>query len=460
MHNIVFLAHFLVTVAGLLGIFWASRYPLLAGGFSFDRNMPTWATVLAVVVMVAFTGIGFRLSSPPEWFWDFTRAYYSAGRDVAQGDLAALQILIREGATGGFVNIPIVAYLFAPFGILPPQISGVLFTILGLALTALAWLLLVRLAKLDVPERWILALLFIANGPLLTGIKFGNLSYVILAALAGGLLLIRSGRSGAAGALIGLAVVIKPVLILVGLFFLLRRDWRGVLAFAAVGLATALLSLIVFGWDENLAWFQNCIVQYSRNWLPTFSVQSISAFLLRLNAEAKISEWILVPPTHIQKLVVQAITGLFFVAAALACLKSAKAGAGQEQVSQLSDERRDLQYMLVISLCLVTSPLAWSHYYAWLLLPTAFFLKSHATGEIPPVARWAGWAAIICVTPLNGWPTLISNPLLMDIYRSLFMSHMLWGGLIWFGLIVWWLAGKGGHLSSHKSEKGGTQITV
>ena len=69
-----------------------------------------------------------------------------------------------------------------------------------------------------------LALLFIANGPLLTGIKFGNLSYIILVALAGGLFFIRSGRPGVAGALIGLAVVIKPVLILMGLFFLLRRS--------------------------------------------------------------------------------------------------------------------------------------------------------------------------------------------------------------------------------------------
>ena len=88
--------------------------------------------------MTAFTCIGFSFGAPPEWFWDFTRAYYSAGRDVVQGDLAALQVLIREGATGGFVNIPIVASLFAPFGILPPRIPGILFTIIGLALTALA----------------------------------------------------------------------------------------------------------------------------------------------------------------------------------------------------------------------------------------------------------------------------------------------------------------------------------
>ena len=458
MHNIVFSIHFVITVAGVLGIFLASRYPRLTGPFSFDGNMPVWAVAVAVTAMFLFTCLGFRLSSPPEWFWDFTRAYYAAGRDVVRGDLAALQILIREGATGGFVNIPIVAYLFAPFGILPAQPAGILLTLAGLALTAFAWLLLVRLARLDVRERWVLALLFIANGPLLTGIKFGNLSYVILAALAGGLLLIRAGRSGAAGALIGLAVVIKPVLILMGLFFLLRRDWRGSLSFAVVGIVTALLSLVVFGWQENLDWFNNCIVLYSQNWLPTFSVQSFSSFLLRLNAEAKISEWILVPPTHIQKLVVQIITALLFLAAVLACLKPAAARDAQDDL--LSDERRDLQYMLLISLCLVTSPLAWSHYYAWLLLPTAFFLKRNALGDMPPVARWAGWTAIIFVTPLNGWPTLISNPLVMDIYRSLFMSHMLWGGLIWFGLIAWWLASKGGLLSNRQPEKDGPLIAA
>jgi alpha-1,2-mannosyltransferase len=457
-HNIVFLTHFLITVVGVLGIFWASRYPLRGGAFSFDRNMPVWATAVTVLVMIAFTCIGFRLSSPPEWFWDFTRAYYSAGRDVVQGDMAALHVLIREGATGGFVNIPIVAYLFAPFGILPPRMAGALFTVVGVALTVLAWLLLVRLAKLDVRERWILALLFIANGPLLTGIKFGNLSYVILVALAGGLFFIRSGRSGIAGALIGLAVVIKPVLILMGLFFLLRRDWRGSLSFAAVGVTTALLSLLVFGWTENLEWFQNCIVQYSQNWLPTFSVQSISGFILRLDATAKISEWILVPPTQLQKLAAQIVTALIFLAGALACLKPA--AVKRADIAQLPDERRDLQYLLVVCLCIVTSPLAWSHYYAWLLLPTAFFLKSHALGDMPAGARWAGWIAIICVTPLNGWPSLISNPLLMNIYRSLFMSHMLLGGLIWFGLICWWLARKGGLFSKWRSIKNGSPLAV
>lgn len=225
-----------------------------------------------------------------------------------------------------------------------------------------------------------------------------------------------------------------------------------------MGIVTALLSLVVFGWQENLDWFNNCIVLYSQNWLPTFSVQSFSSFLLRLNAEAKISEWILVPPTHIQKLVVQIITALLFLAAVLACLKPAAARDAQDDL--LSDERRDLQYMLLISLCLVTSPLAWSHYYAWLLLPTAFFLKRNALGDMPPVARWAGWTAIIFVTPLNGWPTLISNPLLMGIYRSLFMSHMLWGGLIWFGLIAWWLASKGGYLANKWGQERSAPATT
>jgi alpha-1,2-mannosyltransferase len=119
-------------------------------------------------------------------------------------------------------------------------------------LTVATWFLLVRLARLELRERWLLALLFLANGPLMHGLKFGNTSHFILFALTAGLVLLRAGRSAAAGALLGAATMIKPPLLLFGVFFALRRDVRGTLGFGAMCAATAVLSVLLFGWADNL----------------------------------------------------------------------------------------------------------------------------------------------------------------------------------------------------------------
>ena len=266
-------------------------------------------------------------------------------------------------------------------------------------------------------------------------------------------MLIRAGRSGAAGAVLGAATVIKPLLALFGLFFLFRRDVRGVLGYAAVGVVTVLLSLLVFGWADNLYWFETCIVKFSQNWLPSFNVQSISGFVMRLDANARLSEWEPQMPTPSQKLVAHIFTGSIFLVAARSSVRlPTKMGAVNETDAS---SRKDLQYLLVICLCLVSSPLTWSHYYLWLLIPTAFFLEGRLPLFDTQTARRVGWVAIALVAPLVGWPWSIPNSLLMTVYRTIIMSHLFLGGLIWFGLIAYSLARTGGLLSSADRMRSG-----
>jgi uncharacterized membrane protein len=444
LHNLAYLLHFLFAVAGVVIIYCYKPDKAFPALNFYEHGKFNWRVSLVWLGALAFGLVSYRVSYPPDSFWDFIYAYYPAGHALAHNDPAAFRNVIDIGAEGGFVNIPVVAWLFAPFGWLPPQFAGLVLTLIGLGLTMFAWVLLARLARLDNRGQWLLAFLFLVSGPLLNGIKFGNLSYFIIAALAGGLLLVRSGRSGAAGVLLGIATVIKPPLVLFGFFFLLRRDLRSTLAYGAVGIATILLSLLLFGWDLNYLWFQTCIVQYSQNWLPTFSVQSIPGFILRFNEEARISEWVLYPPTVGQKIIAKILTGFIFVAALLACYR------GVSKEGSLTDQglsrRLDLQYLLVICLCLVTSPLAWSHYYAWLLMPAAFLLAADSPLRKSRSLQWIALAAFAMVTPLIGTPWQISNSPLLTFYRSFAMSHLFFGGLFAFGLVAWWLARTGGLL--------------
>ncbi|MDB5445862.1 MAG: hypothetical protein JWQ97_1179, partial [Phenylobacterium sp.] len=355
------------------------------------------------------------------------------------GDPAKLRALTRMGVYG-FVNMPVVAYLFAPLALMPLPVAAIVFYALGLALTAAAWAMLARLAKLDLTDRWLLALLFVANGPLEYSLKEDNTSHVVLFGLAAALILLRAGRSAAAGAVLAAAAILKPPLLLFGGFFLLRRDGRGVAAFSGTLGAVAALSLAIFGWDDNLRWFELCIVKFSHLWLAAFNVQSIPGFLFRLQAAAGLlTDWHPRPPPAGLQLPAQLCVMLVLALAGLAALR-APAGAEVEDEARRS-RRRDLKYLLVLTLTVIVSPLSWSHYYAWLLAPMAFFLGGRRA--LPAPERALGWAAIALVTPLARYLVFPDARSLL-IYKDIAVSHLLFGGLLWFGLVAWRLAREDG----------------
>lgn len=406
---------------------------------------------MVAMFAMAFEFLSFKGSTPPDRFHDFFSAYYLA----AQHNWSTLHMLTERGVSG-FVNMPIIAFLFAPLRFVGPRIAVVLFTIVGLCLTLALWFLLVLMACLQARERWLLAMLFLANGPLMHGLKFGNTSHFILFAIVAGLCLIRVGRSGIAGALLGAAALIKPPLLLFGISFAFRRDLRGAIVFLAVCIAAAALSLVVFGFAENQHWFQASIVEYSQGWLGAYNVQSIPGVVLRLNVDAKLIDWVPSLPDLGDKLIARVLAATIFLIAGAVCLRrrSRLAWSGTDV-----SERRDLKYLLVICLCLITSPLTWSHYYVWLLIPIAFFLAARLSFLSFGIERVTGWVAITLVIPLVEWPWSISDQTLMTLYRSVFMSHLFFGGLLWFGLIAWRLVKTGG-IFSHPTASSGMPSVI
>ncbi len=155
MHYLAYLFDMLATLMGGLAIFWLAKKGMLPKGLRPGRDMPVWAFLLGGGALAAFLFLNLKLSCPPE-AWDFTHAYYLAGQAVLHNDRATLHDLIGKG-TSGFVNIPVFAYLLAPFALLPPSAATALLTVVGIGLTILAWFLLVRLTRLELRERWLLA---------------------------------------------------------------------------------------------------------------------------------------------------------------------------------------------------------------------------------------------------------------------------------------------------------------
>jgi hypothetical protein len=413
-----------------------------------------WHKAVVAGVIAGVAMVTFRASDPPAGFLfsDFLIAYYPAGQAVLE-DPQRLEGLLEKGVRG-FVNLPVVAWLFAPLAALPQGAAILVFTLLGVAAAVAAWWLLCRVARLGVRESCLLGLLFAANGPLLYSLKEGNTSHLVLLGLVAGLALLRDGRHAAAGAVLGACAVIKPPLALFGLYFLLRRDRAGLAGFASAGAGAVLASLLLAGWTLNLHWFEFSVLKFSTQWLAAYNVQSLPAFVLRLAPDSQqfLHEWTAIPEIGAgQRLAGNLLRAAVVLSAAVAWWR-APAFAGADPAREA--KRRDLQFLLVVCLALVASPLSWSHYYAWLLVPAAFILGPHGLRD----GRWPQALACIAIVLATALvrPLAFGDGALAAAYRAFGVSHLLLAGLLAFGLVAARLAAVPPLAGDRRAQRHGT----
>src|SRR5262245_35780301 len=161
-----------------------------------------------------------QISEPAILFSDFFKAYYSAGEAVLTDEVAALY---REGAEVTFVNMPILAFLFAPLARLDDSNAGWIFLALGLTAALASWALLTRIGRYHASSAALLALIFLINGPMANSLREGNTTHFLLLLLTLALLLWRAGWDYSAGLVLGFCALFKLPLLLFGGYFLLRR---------------------------------------------------------------------------------------------------------------------------------------------------------------------------------------------------------------------------------------------
>src|ERR1041384_2156288 len=230
---------------------------------------PAGLVILTLVCMV---------SEPSILFSDFYKAYFRAAEQLWRAGPGPTWSL-GEPSVIGFVNLPIVAWLFVPLVPLGEEGAAWVFLALGLAATGAAWALLTRMSRPDVKIGAALLFFFVVNGPLINSLREGNTTHFILLLLLLSLLLWSTGAEYLAGLLLGLCAIVKLPLLLYGVYFALRGRWR-VVAGGAISIAlAALLSLAVFGVDINAGWYRNCIEPFLGHVIPAYNVQSVDGFL-------------------------------------------------------------------------------------------------------------------------------------------------------------------------------------
>jgi len=171
----------------------------------------------------------------------------------------------------------------------------------------------------------------------------------------------RGKHDYAAGLAFGFCALIKLPLLLLGIYFVLRQRWAIVAGGATTIGVAGLSSLILFGIDGNIAWYQDWVVPYLNGYIPAFNVQSVDGFLVRLSkGEEFLIHWDPpLVPTLFHRIARFAIFAALFGGSFLLIWRG-------RQRAPMAGERgpspRDLlEFSLMINLALITSPISWTH---------------------------------------------------------------------------------------------------
>lgn len=386
----------------------------------------TVASGLLLLLGLAIHLILWRYSEPPYLFGDFYKAYYPAAQRVWDlGPREAFRQL--EVGVGGFVNMPILIWPFVPLLALGYAGAGWAFLLIGLTCVIAAWWMLLRIADPATRIAPLLAFLFLVNGPMVNSLREGNSTHIVLFLLVLALTTLRGGRPFATGFILGLAALVKIPILLFGVYFLLRGNWRVVAGGAAVIAISLLLSLAVHGLEVNRAWFEGNVLAYIGRVIPAFNVQSIDAFLMRLTTGPdELFDWTAHEPTPVHRIA----RWLIFIALFGSIFWLMRRSPRQAALRHGGVLGRDyLEYSVILVLAVVASPVSWSHYYLLMLLPIGLYLGNRLPLPDDKVTRWLIWSGFI----LTALPIVLlpfePDWVLIMASRTI-LSAWLFGGLL------------------------------
>jgi Glycosyltransferase family 87 len=386
------------------------------------QNFST-STILPLLLLVMIGLLVLRrLFHLPLELLDFYNAYYPAGRLVIEHPERLYSF--AESIILGFVNLPILAFLFTPFSLLERSTAGLLFTILGVISTVVFGVGLIKIANLQGLKRYFLILLLVANAPMFYSIWLGNSTHMVFLLLIASLSCLRLKRECLGGVCLAMAGLLKPPLLFMLLYFALRKRFWAIFG-AMVTLGTSVgVSILVLGLRLNLVWFQECILKFAGKIVAAYNSQSVDSFLIRLMTNAPIDSWELVDGNPLIKLLRYSIFLLLIGGSLLVLLK-------QKNVQSIhSIEVESLEYSIFLTLTIIISPISWTHYYLFLLLPIALYLGNQLLIPRRLSVQVMMLVSILLVISPNVRSIPFQHPLLVAMTRYLLVSHFFLGGVL------------------------------
>lgn len=402
----------------VLPVVLAGLYFLLENRLTKPWMRWAWWIGCLLILLVA----GWYASVQHQYWYDFIKGYYHSGRKIV-----ANQDLLYDESCYGYVNFPLLAYLFVPFAKLPKELAGALFFLIGyLSILPLAYSL-VKFSGAKGWSRWVILGFLAVSGPLDYSVWLGNITHVIMLGMILLLWWFKQGRQWLTGFLLGAVGLIKIPLILPAGYFFIRRQWRvvggGLLAFGIV----LGLSLWLVPFSLNTTWLDRCILSFSGNPVPAYNNQAVSGFLAREFMPGNLS-W--EPQTPPAGFTLASNLALFVLYAPVVVMLFLGLRSPRTPSMLL------LEFFIVLVCSILTSPISWTHYFMLLLIPAAFCM---ADDDLMGNKTWKyvllGAALLLISTPVK-----LTMALFEQTGQELFFSMYFIGGLLlYLFLIAVWI---------------------
>ena len=323
-------------------------------------------------------------------FWRSAVAFLE-GRDVYD-----------TGARLENLNPPFWILLISPFGLLEPLLAYRIFALITLVITVgyLAWM--AGEVRLRTPWAVVGAVMLLFSSPLLATLALGQIYPILALGLVAAWVAQRRDKRVLSGISLGLVVALKPSLVPVLLWPLVRLRWETFGAALASGAAATLVGVVVMGPGATLDWLR---LLSSRSPSPYWDNASLPGAAARLFTENEYSAHVATLPWTIP---VAYVLGI----GAIAITTASAARQGSE-----------VALWALVAASLLASPIAW-HNYLVLLGPGILLLL--AQGRAAPAFLLLALQSIPAQWPLlwSESDTVVAS-LALTLYLYILITHWL-----------------------------------
>ncbi len=411
-----------------------ARGAMRGGGAGWLANPVAWVIAGAAVLQLAVLA-GIRLFAADPTGGDMCRDAV-AMRRIVHG-LNPYVPITGCGTLNNLPHPPAFLLLIGPFTLLPIALGALLWDLGALAAIAASLALIARELRLTLNAWWLglLAVLLIFWPPLLGTLLEAQISPVLLLLCTLAWRWARAGRSVPAGIALGLAAAIRLFPGLAVLYFVVRRDWRAVLAAGAAFVVSEALALPLIGVHGYVDYLTKEAPATSAEWL--INAHNVSAWGLAgmVFAGNSLAGAVVSAPGlargFAEVLLVVLVGGLLLATWA------------RRARSFREDEGTFLAYLPAM---LLASPLTWTHYFVLLLLPIVVlgarvgWLGTAQTGEAAPErARVAAVASGGAAGPGSGARRWLAGRMAASAAEQVVRLRWLLGAalaLIWINDII------------------------
>jgi hypothetical protein len=372
---------------------------------------------------------------------DFSKAYWSTVVFMRGGDMYGINASTQCGEWDGKpillwnLNPPHFHLIILPFAALPiyPALAlWLVINILCLYLSLRAIRLELRLTEIQWQFTLVGVLAFAGTTASVLSV---HCSFLLMFLVTRMWLASRHGRGASAGLYLGLAMSVKPFLLMLLPYFLLRRRWRTLFAAVMMSLLCYAVGAAVFGMDAHSSWREK--LASSTSWCWQFQSGSLYGLLARTLTRNPMGDCLVDCPASLVALLWLCFgVPIGLATLAVSCIEKTPA-----------DIDRSISILLVAALLL--SPLGWAYYFCLPLGPMAAVVQNWWRSD----ANSSRGSRVLLFTAAGG---LVCPLSLCRLFQPSALATVVLGNLYSYCVLAVWAALLLDGL--HSSQRGGDLI--